>query len=129
MLVFIFFLINIKYILGFNKINRIHSVNININLNINQNDDFKNEKNATEIIRLRRQFDILRKSLSKKKYTDMTPLINMVKDYENIQYEKNLINNMNKVENKNNTKTNIEKPSKNDCALIPIQHISKNYKE
>ena len=79
MLVFIFFLINIKYILGFNKINRIHSVNININLNINQNDDFKNEKNATEIIRLRRQFDILRKSLSKKKYTDMTPLITPTK--------------------------------------------------
>jgi len=128
MLVFIFFLINIKYILGFNKINRIHSVNININLNVNHNDDFKYErkvKNATEIIRLRRQFDILRKSLSKEKYTDMTPLINMVKDYENIQYEKNLINNM----NKNNTKTNIEKPSKNDCAIIPIQHISKNYKE
>lgn len=128
MLIFILLLININYIFGFNKINRIHSVNININLNVNQNDDFKNEKNvknATEIIRLRREFDILEKVLSKKKYTDMTPLINMVNDYKNVQYEKNLIKN----DVKNISKTNKEKPSKNDCALIPIQHISKNYKE
>ena len=125
MLIFILLIININYIFGFNKINRIHSVNININLNVNQNDDFKNEKNSTEIIRLRREFDILEKALSKKKYTDMTPIINMVNDYKNKQYEKNLINN----DVNNISKTNIEKPSKNDCALIPIQHISKNYKE
>ena len=125
MLIFILLLININYIFGFNKINRIHSVNININLNVNQNDDFKNEKNSTEIIRLRREFDILEKVLSKKKYTDMTPLINMVNDYKNVQYEKNLIKN----DVKNISKTNKEKPSKIDCALIPIQYISKNYKE